>query len=1107
MRLNHYLLLLLSLAFTSCDETQETEKQEIKTQEKSEPKELPLFTKLTEEESGFFFLNEINQTSDVNVLAYENYYNGGGVGVGDVNADGLPDLFLTGNIFGGRLYLNKGNLQFEQISESANVFTTGFTTDVSFVDINQDGYQDIYLCKSLSVNPEDRRNVLLLNNGDNTFTDQAEAFGIADNGYSNQSLFFDYDNDGDLDLYLMNHRVDFDNAQTIHDTKGNKGNIVPSDQFWTNHSADRLYENKGDLTFEDVTELSGIINNDFSLSAVATDINNDGYTDLFVANDFTSKDHVYINQGNGKFVDEVEKIFGHIAKSSMGSDVADFNNDGLVDVVNVDMTPEDNYRQKQLKGASPYDLYHMAKDYGFYHQISRNMLQLNNGDGTFSEIGQMANMAYTDWSWSALFADFDNDGWKDLFISNGHYKDITDLDYLKYKSVEAVDAAGGLDHVDMLELIDLMTSTKIRNYVFQNDQNLRFNDVSEKWGISDLTHSNGSAYADLDLDGDLDLVINNFNQEAFLYRNNAVELGKGNYLTVQLKGDKGNLLGYGAKVIVESDAGTQLQECSPYRGFLSSLESSLHFGLGGQSEVSSVSVIWPNGKKQTINNVKANQFIEFNISEATDQHVYISSTNDGILKSLASKIDYNHKEDPFIDFKQEPLLEHMFSNRGPVMAVADVDGNGTQDLYIGGSAGISGELWLQGSNGEFGKRANSDFQSDSKMEDGGCEFFDANNDGLLDLYVSSGSNQFDDGAMYQDRLYIGDGKGGFKKSEEALPKIESSTSCVVPIDYDKDGDLDLFVGGFVKKNAFPLTGKSWLLQNENGAFIDQSGQLPESGQLGIVNDAITLSEDELVVVGEWVKITFLKSNGVGFEEKEIAGLEKSDGWWNCVKANDFDGDGDLDLVVGNRGLNTMFKASAEHPAKLFWGDFDDNSDLDAFPVYYYKNDQAYFPKHGLDQMFMQMKGIRKIFKSYEAYSSASLNDIIPDQSNSLTVHWHESVYIENNGDGTMSIIPLPIEAQFSYVQDILVEDLNKDGKDDIVVVGNNYGVDIEMGKSDASYGLVLINKGGGNFDPLSVKESGFSTKGLDSRYIKLVAEGIIAVANNNGPLQLFEIQE
>jgi hypothetical protein len=1066
-----------------------------------------LFTLLNESESGFYFMNEVNQTENFNVITYENSYNGGGVGIGDINNDGLPDIFMTGNTFGGRLYLNKGNLKFEQISESANIFTPGFTTDISFVDINNDGYQDIYLCKSLVGDKADRKNILYINNKNNTFTDHAEAYGIADDGFSNQSVFFDYDNDGDLDLYVVNHRADFDNALTIYDTKEANGNVIPGSVFFKPESSDQLYRNNGDKTFTNVSEKAGIINNDFSLSAVPSDINGDGWVDLYIANDFSSKDHAYINQGNGTFKDELEKRFKHIPLSSMGMDIADYNNDGFPDVVNLDMTPEDNYRQKQLKGASSYDKYHLAKKFGFHHQISRNMLQLNNGDGTYSEIGQLAEIAYTDWSWGALFADFDNDGWQDLFISNGHYKDITDLDYLKFKSMDAVEAAGGNDHVKALDLINLMSSTKISNYMYANDKNLKFKDKTQAWGLDQLSHSNGSAYADLDLDGDLDLIVNNFNQDAFLYRNNSREQNKGNYLSVSLKGERGNINGLGAKVNIKTKSGNQYRELTPYRGFLSSVDQKLHFGAGMDATILELEVIWPNGKSQILKNLEVNTHLILNIEEAKTDYIYSLKNTPHIFKQKIDVANYTHLENGFIDFKQEPLLEHFLSNKGPVIAVGDVNGDGKDDFYLGGSSGEAGTIFIQNKNNQFLKQQNIVFEEDKQHEDAGCLFLDINLDGHLDLYVSSGSNEFYQGELYQDRIYLNNGKGVYYKQNNVLPEITTSTSSVTPIDFDSDGDIDLFIGGYAKKNEYPLSEKSWLLKNENGIYADYSSALPNNGNLGIVTDAIVLSNSDLIIVGEWMEVTHLKKNKLDqFVKQTNSGLDKSDGWWNCIDASDFDNDGDLDLIVGNKGLNTAFKPGTNQPAKIYYGDFDDNQDFDAIACYFNIKNQDYYPKHSLDQLFMQMKGVRKQFKTYESYSKADINEIIKDQSNYLTAHYLDSVYIENLGGGKWLIHKLPIEAQFSYVQDILIKDLNNDGLKDVILVGNNYGVDIEVGRSDASNGLILINKGDGIFKPLNKTESGFSTQNLDSRKIQILDNNLIVVTNNSGPLQFFELQ-
>ncbi|MFD2561255.1 VCBS repeat-containing protein [Aquimarina rubra] len=1062
-----------------------------------------LFELQNPESSGFYFLNEVNQTDAINIITYENYYNGGGVGIGDVNNDGLPDVFMTGNLFGGRLFLNKGDLKFEQISESAGVFSAGFTTDVTFVDINNDGYQDIYLCKSLSSQPDMRKNVLLINNKDNTFTNQADVYGIADNGYSNQSVFFDYDHDGDLDLYIMNHRADFDKANHIFDSKEKKGNITPDHVFWNEAYADRLYRNDGNKKFTEVSKKAGIINSDFSLSAVPKDLNNDGWVDLYISNDFSSKDHAYINQKDGTFKDEIETIFNHIPVSAMGLDIADINNDGLEDVMNVDMTPEDNYRRKQLKGRGSYDKYHLAKKYGFYHQITRNMLHLNNGDGTYSEIGQLAGIAYTDWSWSTLFADFDNDGWQDIYVSNGHYNDITDQDYLKYRSVEAIEKAGGNDQVKPLDLINLMTSTKINNYFYKNTGSLQFEDRTVESGLGFPSYSNGSAYADLDLDGDLDLIVNNFNQESFLFKNTSREKQLGNYLSISLKGSQGNSLGFGATVTIKTADGQQIRTSNPYRGFISSVDPNLHFGLGKITEIDELEVIWPEGKRQVLNNIKANQRIVLNFTEAAEYKREPIEIPEPLITTSKDNLIYTHKESSYQDFKAEPLLEHKLSNEGPVIASADINGDGLNDLYIGGSAQQPGKLFVQKRDEKFIEKNTPIFNDDQKYEDGGCAFFDIDGDGDNDLYVSSGSNEFSDASLYQDRLYINDGKGNFTKG--VLPNITTSTSCVIPFDHDQDGDFDIFIGGYANWNAYPTAGKSWLLENDNGTFTDKSALLPNQGQLGIINSGVVFSSNSLIVAGEWTPIMHLKKDTSGqFKMSENNGLSKTGGWWNIIRAADMDNDGDLDLIAGNRGTNSVYNASAKHPAVIYWGDFDNNKDLDAITCYYFPKDSATYPKANLDKLFNQMKSIRRTFQNYDSYSKASLETIIPDRSQYREVHYFESIYLENVGDDHFQIQALPKKAQFAPIQDVLVKDINQDTFKDLILVGNDFGVDEESGISNASKGLVLINKKD-SFQALNSLESGLNTYNMDSRHIVLINEKLFAVTNNNGPLQFFEI--
>jgi len=1069
----------------------------------------PLFTLIDPAESGLSYFNELREDATLNILTYEYLYNGSGVAVGDINNDGLPDVFMGGNLFGGRLFLNKGNLKFEQISESAGVFVQGYTTGVSMVDVNADGWLDIYLCRSLVNDPTMRANVLLINNGDLTFTDRAAEFGLADKSFSNQASFFDYDNDGDLDMYLLNHRVDFKEALTIKTYTDSKGEVQSFQDTSYQYVSDKMYQNNGNGTFTDVTKKAGLVNRAFGLSATAADINQDGWMDVYVANDYADKDRFYINNGNGTFTDKIETMFFHTSKNAMGSDIADFNNDGLLDLINLDMVPADNHRQKQLKGPGAYDLYHMAVKYGLTHQVMRNTLQLNNGNGTFSEIGQLAGVSHTEWSWTPLMADFDNDGHKDLFISNGYYRDVTDMDYLMFESNKVLQDAGGLPKAKALDLVKKAPSNPVSNVVFQNNGNLTFSDKTDDWGLSKPSISNGSVYADLDLDGDLDLISNNLNEPAFLYRNNATELNQNHYLSIRLEGTNNNPDGVGTKVTVTTSEGTQFQEASPYRGYFSSQQPLLHFGLGQAAAAASVKVVWPNGKSQELIDLKINTTLELKLSEATD----VAKSNreeQPLMVVFGGNLfpGYRHKEDDFIDFKREPLLEHMLSNKGPFVAAGDVDGDGREDLYFGGAAGQIGELFLQRSDLKFSRKGSVAFGQDKGREDGQSAFFDADGDGDLDLYVTSGGAAFSaNSENYQDRLYLNNGQGNFGKVQ-SLPSVFENSSCVEAHDFDGDGDTDLFVGGGVLPGSYPHCSVSRLLSNDKGVFTDVSDRLPNGGKLGMVNDAAWMDCDgdgvkELVVAGEWMPITILKLEGQQLKDiTEKAGLANSSGWWNCLEMADFDNDGDLDIVAGNRGENSFYKASVAESATIYAKDFDDNGSIDALPFYYFNDHQSH-PKHTLDEVAVQYPAIRRKFNRYQPYSHATLNTIFSesDLQGALTLSaqtFSTSIFI-NNGDGTFTGRALPVEAQFSEVHGLLPTDINADGNLDLLVAGNNYGSDVEMGRSDASIGCVLLGDGTGQFTPMSVQETGFSVLG-DSRGMTLVNKGSHLVVLRNGDI-------
>lgn len=1100
------------LFLLGCETPQKEEKKPITIA--SEP---PLFTNMNPKVTGLYFVNEMKESETLNILTYEYLYNGAGVAIGDVNNDGLPDVFFSANLFGGRLFVNKGNLKFEQISETAGVFQNGFTTGVSMVDINGDGYDDIYLCRSLALQPELRANVLLINNQDGTFTDKAKEYGLDDRSFSNYASFFDYDNDGDLDMYLLNHRIDFKDALTLKTFTDENGVTKAYKETKYENVSDRLYRNNGNGTFTDVTGKAKLLNNAFGLSVTVSDINKDGWMDLYVANDYADKDHFYINNGNGTFTDKIDDMFFHISKNAMGSDIADINNDGLMDLINLDMMAEDNKRQKQLKGQSSYDQYYMAVDFGLSHQVMRNTLQLNNGNGTFSEIGQLAGISHTDWSWTPLIADFDNDGLKDIFITNGYYKDVTDMDYIKYDSNTAIQKAGGKDYVKPIDLVQLMKSNPPMNYIYKNNGDLTFSKKSKDWGISSSSFSNGAVYADLDLDGDLDLITNNYNSESALYRNNSRELKPENkYLSIQLKGTKANPNGVGATVTLSTSKGEQHLESSPYRGYFSSVEPLLHFGLGKDINSVSVLVKWSNGKSQELKDVKVNQRLVVDISNAKKKKVQKKKSNNSLLVQVQNQLTKTnkHKEDNFIDFKREPLLEHKISNKGPFLTKGDVNGDGFEDLYVGGASGQSGTLYLQKTNGDFESKPVADFKKDAVHEDVQALFFDADNDQDLDLYVVSGGYAFPEGSnLYQDRLYLNDGTGNFAKTSSALPKLHANGTTVLAFDVDKDGDQDLFVGGNALPNAYPYPDQSFLLLNNGGVFSDVSTQLPNNGKLGMINDALWIDIDndndsELILAGEWMPITVLKFQDSKFKEVTTEGFENSSGWWNTIEAADMDGDGDLDLIGGNRGNNSFFKASIEKPASIYAKDFDGNGSIDAFPFYYFSDGKSH-PKHILDEVFAQYPNIRRKFQRYKDYSNATLSDIFTkeEQKGMLTLkaQTFSSTFFENLGDGSFTPKPLPTKAQFSEVHGILPIDIDNNGSLELLITGNNYGVDVEMGQNDANIGIVLLNDGKGNLNPASVNETGFFIPG-DTRGIFKIGD-ILFITVNNGKSYAFKINE
>ncbi len=1072
----------------------------------TDPDEAPLFTLVSSEESGVDFANTLVEQPGLNVLEYEYFYNGGGVAVGDVNGDSLPDLYFTANMADNKLYLNRGDFRFEDATEKAGVAgPPGWTTGVTMADVDGDGDLDLYVCRSGDVSADRRRNLLYLNDGSGVFTEAAARFGLDAPTYSTHASFFDADRDGDLDLYLVNHNIRRLQQFDVGAIRAMRDSLA----------GDRLYRNDNGF-FVDVSEQAGIRSNPigFGLSATVGDVDGDGWPDVYVANDYDEDDYLYVNNGDGTFTDRAATMLAHTSYFSMGADIADVNNDALPDVVTLDMLPPDNARQKLLKGPDNYDRHRLLLSYGYHPQYMRNMLQLNTGVGSFSEIGQMAGISNTDWSWSALLADFDNDGFKDLVVTNGYVRDYTNMDFLKYVVPEASRQARERgETLDMMTLVEEMPSSNLSNVAFRNTGALLFEDVTAAWGLERPSLSNGAAYADLDRDGDLDLIVNNINAPAFLYRNRAAEKGASG-LRVVLDGEGANTRGTGARVTVRTENATQVQEMQPARGYQSSVEPLLLFGLGTSAEAT-VEVTWPDGRVQTRLGAKGETLVFDQSEAAVGESIGVPARAERFaILDGALGLDFEHRENPFIDFKREPLLPHMLSRMGPALATGDVNGDGLDDVFVGGARGQGGALYLQQADATFRSVAVPAFDAAALYEDVDAALFDADGDGDLDLYVVSGDAEVTgDADIYQDRLYRNDGFGVFTADPAALPAITSSGGTVAVGDMDGDGDLDLFVGGRVVPGRYPLAPRSYLLENDGGRFSDVT---PEPLQKpGMVADALWADLDgdgtpELVLAGEWMPIrVFARQRGSTFAETSARwGLAGTEGWWHALAAADLDGDGDLDLVAGNRGLNAQIQARADAPATVAAADFDANGSVDAI-VSYYIGGKSY-PMASRDELLGQINALKKRYTDYASYANATYEDLFtPEQRRGavqLRAVTFESAVFVNDG-GTFRRVALPAEAQVSPVRAVLVQDFDRDGTPDILVAGNDFAARAQEGRYDAGRGLFLRGDGAGGFQPFSVRASGFYAPG-DVRKLALLKTtrgSVVVVARNDATLSTFGV--
>ena len=1090
---------ILLLLFTGCNKKNKT-----------------VFTLLDSKTTGINFKNISVENEQINILTYEYLYNGGGVAVGDINNDGLKDIYFTSNNLENKLYLNKGNMHFEDITVKAGAgCKEGWKTGTTMVDINGDGFLDIYVCKSADGDPEHRRNILLINNGNLTFTDKAKEYGLDDFGYSTQATFFDYDNDGDLDMFLINHSlIEVSNTIGISPMLRNARDPNFSDKLFRNDNG----------VFKDVSEEAGITGGmaNYGLGVVVTDINNDGWQDIYVTNDYAENDHIYINNKKGGFVDSVHEILDHMSNFSMGLDIADFNNDGLPDICTLDMLPEDNKRQKLLYGPNEYDKFNMFVKSGLQYQYMRNMLQLNNGNGTYSEIGQLANVSNTDWSWAPLIADFDNDGNPDLFVSNGYKRDFTNMDFLKYRA--SIQMKGGGQNnspkIPMSEIIKNMPSNQFHNYFFRNNGNLAFQDVSMDWGFGKPVLNNGAAYADLDNDGDLDLITNNIDQEAFVYQNNSNEQFKNNYLTLRLKGETRNRFGIGSKLKIYFDGKTAFKEANPTRGFQSSVDLDLEIGLGKSTIADSVQIIWPSGKTQTIQSVKSNQLLVLEEKNAVDNYSYDQYVPAKyFIPETKQAITFQHKEDEFIDFGVQSFLPGLLSTQGPHMAKADINGDGLEDIFIGGASGQPGALFVQDKKGDFRNTVQPAFLKDSLPEDIDAAFFDADADGDNDLFVVSGGNAFKEGSPeLQCRLYLNDSKGSFTLKLNAVPNIFVNASCVKPADVDGDGDIDVFVGARVIPGRYPEMPNSYLLLNDGkGNFTDKTANLaPGLQNAGMVTDAIWVDlnndkQKDLIVVGEWMPVkVFINEKGKLIDKTNTYFSSPSNGWWNRIYADDFDKDGDLDFIVGNRGLNTQMKVSVQQPCTMLYKDFDNNGSIDGIMCYYIQGKS--YPALSRDEMVEQLPILKKKFNDYASYSTATIDDLFSanelSTAKKLIADNMATCYIENKGNGKFEIKELPVQAQFSPVYAITSMDVNKDGNQDLLLGGNFEKTRVSIGKFDANHGMLFLGDGKGNFKYVPQTESGFSVKGdvRDLQVVKAKGKTMVLFSISDKPVVSYSLQ-
>jgi hypothetical protein len=1048
-----------------------------------------LFTLLPSDSTNISFVNHITEDENVNPLQYENSYNGGGVAIGDVNNDGLEDIYLTSNREGNKLYLNRGGFKFEEVTAKAGVEgRRSWTTGVTMADVNGDGLLDIYICHSGNLPGTQRANELFINKGIDkkgipSFVEQAQDYGLADSAFSMQAAFFDYDLDGDLDMILLNHSpIRFNNLDeaTIHYLLNRTDSLTGL----------KLYRNDNNH-FKEVTRVAGIRNSrlNFNLGVSISDINNDGFPDIYVSNDYLAPDYLYINQKDGTFKDEIGNSLSATSEFSMGNDIADINNDGLADIFTLDMLPEDNHRQKLLFSSDNFELFNQNVRSGLHPQYMRNMLHLNNGNGNFSEIGQLAGVSNTDWSWAPLIADFDNDGWKDIYVTNGYLRDYTNLDFLKFMGEFLRDNKGRVQKANLLELVKKMPSSEVRNYAFQNGHALQFINKSAEWGLDAVSNSNGAAYADLDNDGDLDLVVNNINKPAFIYRNNTEETKKPNYIRVRLQGSGANHFGIGAKLKLSAGGVQQVKEEFPTRGFESSVSPVIVFGIGNASRIDSLVVNWPGNKEQVYTNISPNQELVLKESNGEARINGENRNTKGIFRQISpSPVGYLHQQENVNDFKRQSLLINPLSYTGPCMAKGDIDGDGKEDIFIGGGNGTPGAIYRQNVHSQFEKLKEPALDADASSNDVCAVLFDANGDGKLDLFVASGGyNNFtpEDPAL-QSRLYMNDGSGHFKRARNAIPSIFVAAGAVAAGDMNGDGYPDLFIGGRVIPGRYPETPSSYILINDGkGSFKDATRELcPTLAKAGLFTSAVFADMDgdkkeELITAGEWMPVQIWKSVNGKLEDRTSAFLDSSQkGWWSSLAVADLNGDGKLDIVAGNYGLNCQWRASNREPVEICYKDFDDNGSVD--PIFCYYIQGKSYPYVGRDELLEQISMMRSRFNDYKSYADADLPSIFTKEelkdAGMLSATSMQTKLWVSNKDGRLVEQSLPVQAQFSPVFAISISDFNKDGKMDLLLGGNVKSSRIKVGANESNEGQLFVGDGRGGFQYVNQTVSGLGIK-------------------------------